>query len=175
MGVSSYKRKGRNDERKRGRNEGLRRASPQHTFAHPFSQTEFLPVHEPIPQVTWFQRPFLLIMHLSDFARWVTIWKRCRFDPWVQKIPWRRAWQPTPVFLPRESHGQGAWQATVHGVAQSQTRLRDSAHTKWQFTTKPMFFAGLAFPQKIRRELVCLPLSPCSLQAWLFHRRLEGN
>ena len=32
--------------------------------------------------------------------------KRCRFDPWVGKIPWRRPWQPTPVFLPRESHGQ---------------------------------------------------------------------
>ena len=28
------------------------------------------------------------------------------FDPWVRKIPWRRAWQPTPVFLPGESHGQ---------------------------------------------------------------------
>ena len=28
------------------------------------------------------------------------------FDPWVRKIPWRRAWQPTLVFLPRESHGQ---------------------------------------------------------------------
>ena len=31
---------------------------------------------------------------------------RCRFDPWVMKIPWRRAGQPTPVFLPEESHGQ---------------------------------------------------------------------
>ena len=31
---------------------------------------------------------------------------RPEFDPWVGKIPWRRAWQPTPVFLPRESHGQ---------------------------------------------------------------------
>ena len=31
--------------------------------------------------------------------------KRCRFDPWVQKIPQRRTWQPTPVFLPGESHG----------------------------------------------------------------------
>ena len=28
------------------------------------------------------------------------------FDPWVGKIPWRRAWQPTPVFLPEEFHGQ---------------------------------------------------------------------
>ena len=32
--------------------------------------------------------------------------KRCGFDPWVGKIPWRRKWQPTPVFLPGESHGQ---------------------------------------------------------------------
>ena len=32
--------------------------------------------------------------------------KRCRSDPWVRKTPWRRAWQPTPVFFPRESHGQ---------------------------------------------------------------------
>ena len=30
---------------------------------------------------------------------------RCRFDPWVKKMPWRRAWQPTPIFLPGESHG----------------------------------------------------------------------
>jgi len=28
------------------------------------------------------------------------------FDPWVWKIPWRGNWQPTPVFLPRKSHGQ---------------------------------------------------------------------
>ena len=28
------------------------------------------------------------------------------FNPWVGKIPWRRAWQPTAVFLPEESHGQ---------------------------------------------------------------------
>ena len=32
--------------------------------------------------------------------------KRHRFNPWVGKIPWRRAWQPTPVFSPGESHGQ---------------------------------------------------------------------
>ena len=28
------------------------------------------------------------------------------FSPWIGKIPWRRAWQPTPVFLPEEFHGQ---------------------------------------------------------------------
>ena len=32
--------------------------------------------------------------------------KRHRFEPWVWKGPWRRAWQPTPALLPRESHGE---------------------------------------------------------------------
>ena len=35
--------------------------------------------------------------------------RRCMrhwFNPWIRKIPWRRAWQATPVFLPGESHGQ---------------------------------------------------------------------
>ena len=33
-------------------------------------------------------------------------YRRRRLDPWAEKIPWRRKWQPTPVFLPGESHGQ---------------------------------------------------------------------
>ena len=32
--------------------------------------------------------------------------RRLRFDPWVGKIPWRRKWQPTPVFLPGKFHEQ---------------------------------------------------------------------
>ena len=32
--------------------------------------------------------------------------RRCEFDPWVGKIPLRRAWQPTPIFLSGESHGE---------------------------------------------------------------------
>ena len=38
-----------------------------------------------------------------------------RFDPWFGKIPWRRKWQPTPVFCLENSINRGAWQATVHG------------------------------------------------------------
>jgi len=34
------------------------------------------------------------------------------FDPWVGKIPWRRAWQPTPVFLP----GESSWTEEPGGV-----------------------------------------------------------
>ena len=33
-------------------------------------------------------------------------YKRHGFNPWVRKIPRRRAWQPTPVFLPGDSHRQ---------------------------------------------------------------------
>ena len=52
-------------------------------------------------------------------------YKRCGFNPWVGKIPWRRAWQPTPVFLPGESHGENFLVGCiVHGVAKSQTWLK---------------------------------------------------
>ena len=47
------------------------------------------------------------------------------------RSPRRRKWQPTPVFLPGESHGQrGNWWAMVHVVEKSQTRLKQlSTHT----------------------------------------------
>ena len=32
--------------------------------------------------------------------------RRCGFNSWVEKIPWKRKWQPTSVFLPGKSHGQ---------------------------------------------------------------------
>ena len=38
------------------------------------------------------------------------------FDLWVRKILWRRKWEPTPIFLPGESHDRGAWRAIVQGV-----------------------------------------------------------
>ena len=50
--------------------------------------------------------------------------RRCGFDSWIGKIPWRRAWQPTPVFLPGELQGQTSLEATVQRVAKSQTQLK---------------------------------------------------
>ena len=47
-----------------------------------------------------------------------------RFDPWVGKIPWRRSWQPTPVFWPGESHGQkslAGYRLRVQGRKESDT------------------------------------------------------
>ena len=42
--------------------------------------------------------------------------RRCRFNPWFRKIPWRRKWQPTPVSCLGNPMDRGAWGATVHGV-----------------------------------------------------------
>ena len=42
-------------------------------------------------------------------------YRRLRFDPWVGKIPRRREWLPSPVFLPGKSHGQRSLVPTVRG------------------------------------------------------------
>ena len=42
----------------------------------------------------------------SDGKESACQWRRPEFNPWVEKIPWRREWQPTPVFVPGEFHGQ---------------------------------------------------------------------
>ena len=59
--------------------------------------------------------------------------RRHKFDPWVRKIPWRRKWQPTPVFLPGKSHRQRSLAGyTVHGV----TRFRHNLVTEQLHKTK---------------------------------------
>ena len=45
-------------------------------------------------------------------------WKRQGFNPWVGKILWRRALQPTPIFLPEESYELRSLRGTVHRVAE---------------------------------------------------------
>ena len=63
----------------------------------------------------------------------------------VTFMHWSRKWQPTPMFLPGESQGRGAWWASVYGVAQSRTRLKwlssssrsNSYNIKWEFPFDP--------------------------------------
>ena len=77
---------------------------------------------------------------------------RCRFHPWVRKIPWRRKWQPTPVFSPGESHGQSNLWATVHGVTMSQTRQKQLSMGS---CTKSIFY------RQTFRLLPCLATVSC--------------
>ena len=63
-------------------------------------------------------------------------YKRHGFDPWVKKIPWRRTWQPTPVFLPEESpwteEPGGLWSI---GLPRVRHDWRNLAHTHDPVTT----------------------------------------
>ena len=65
----------------------------------------------------------------SLVAQTIRICLQCRrpkFDSWIGKI-WRREWQPTPVFLPGESHGQRSLGG--YSSAKSRTRLSDNTFT----------------------------------------------
>ena len=68
------------------------------------------------------------IYPFPGFPWWLRRWRihlQCRkpgFDLWVGKIPQRRKWQPTPVFLPGESYAQ---RSLVHGITKSKTQLND--------------------------------------------------
>ena len=57
------------------------------------------------------------------------------------KIPWRRVWQPTPVFLPGESHGERSLQAIVHRVTKYWTQLKLKKKKKWKWSFQQ--FKGL--------------------------------
>ena len=51
--------------------------------------------------------------------------RRCGFDPWVRKIPWRRKWQPTPVFFPGKSQEYRSLAGYISWVTKSQMPLRN--------------------------------------------------
>ena len=79
--------------------------------------------------------------------------KRSKFNPWVRKIPWRRAWQPTPEFLPGESQGQRSLAGySPEGHKESDTTEATEHELKWTW---------LFIPEKwhlrshYRRKMLC--------------------
>ena len=60
--------------------------------------------------------------------------KRCGFHSWAGKIPWKRAWQPTPVFLPGESHGQ----RSVEGYSAWGPTESDTTEATWHTHTRSL-------------------------------------
>ena len=80
--------------------------------------------------------------------------KRHRFNPWVRKIPWRRAQQPMPVFLPGESHGQRSLESySPQGCKESDT-TEAAQHT-----------CMLGFRTADKRLRVCSGTGTCWTQA----------
>ena len=93
------------------------------------------------PLVSWvkFYRDTVLGMSFHLVCGWgfpgssaeknLSAMQETRLDPWVGKIPWRRKWQPTPLFLPGKSHGQ----RSLEGYSPwGRKRVRDDLATKQQ-------------------------------------------
>ena len=74
--------------------------------------------------------------------------------PGSGRFPWRRKWQPTPVFLLENPMDGRARQATVHGVAKSQTRLSDFTFT---------FLSVDRLLQDAEYSSLCCTADPCCL------------
>ena len=99
--------------------------------------------------------------------------KRLGFDPWVGKIPRRRAWQPIPCSCLENPMDRGAWRATVSGVAKSWTWLSDFVihhmSLQWQFPW-PLIVLPSDLPGEKKSTTLGqpdLPISPClHLDCW---------
>ena len=87
--------------------------------------------------------------------------KRGGFDPWVGKIPWRRAGQPTPIFLPRVPHVQRNPAGYSHRFRKSPTRL------KWLIRLSYMYWKSLFF-RRIQGNSLFRHLIPlcCCFHPW---------
>ena len=102
--------------------------------------------------------------------------KRCRFHPWFGKILWRRAWQPTLVFLSGKFHGQSSlvglqsigsqrvghdWSDLVHKKWRMPSGLGHQAPVSWT-TTWPLYITIswilLDFPRKMTNREIFLPI-----------------
>uniref|UniRef100_A0A452F3B8 T-complex 11 n=2 Tax=Capra hircus TaxID=9925 RepID=A0A452F3B8_CAPHI len=118
---------------------------------------------------------FFLVLDTIPLASLVAQWKEssclCRRcgNPWVRKIPWRRKWQPTPVFLPGKSHRQRSMAGYSPRGHKSQTllegRIRETMHDAfWEHlkerlsATPPDFNCALELLKEIKEILLSLLL-----------------
>ena len=123
--------------------------------------------------LTWYNCQLAIFLwNCSSYAWWLRqqrVCLQCRrleFDPWVGKIPWRRKWLLTPVFLPGEFHGQRSLGATVHGAAKSWTWLSDFHFPGVQVSkfciTKYVFLSFMVSAVYVLACKVFPPQHPCS-------------
>ena len=95
----------------------------------------------------------------------------------VGKIPWRRKWQPTPVFLPGKSHDGGAWWTIIHGVTKSQIWLKRLT-TRHMFKHWSVFLKYCTTTHKLQwyniyQKYLLIPLTP--LFASIPNRHTNGH
>ena len=89
-------------------------------------------------------------------------YKRHGFNPWVREIPWRRARQPTSVFLPGQSHGERSLATVVQRVAKSWTWLkRLSRHTPYRTGNSIQYPVINHNGKRIWKRSICITESLC--------------
>ena len=93
-----------------------------------------------------------ICIYASQLPQWLSRWRiclqcrrhrRCRFNPWVKKIPWRRKWKPCPVFLPEKSPGQR--RLVGYSPKKKVTKSQEAWATKHPFFAKSTLFWFLYF------------------------------
>ena len=132
----------------------------------------------------------------SKISSWLPRWlsgrriclqcRRCGFDPWVRKIPLRRAWQPTPVFLPGESHGERSlvgytlwghkvrhnwdnWACTQMQLISAPLTGQAFSPWIWNHLLPASSYSSLGATSKLPNPVLGLPLSiiaPCTSPTW---------
>ena len=126
------------------------------------------------------------LIYYYKVSRWLTGKEpacQCRrpgFHPWVRKIPWRRKWQPTPVFLPGKSHGQ---RSLVGYSPRSCKRVSQDLVTKQQqyfkwIHVKNWCFWTVVLEKTLESSLDCKeiqPVHPKGNQSWIFIGRADAN
>ena len=92
----------------------------------------------------------------TTFLLWLLRWLsgeestcQCRFDPWVRKTPWRKEWQPTPVFLSGKLYGQRSlagyspWDHKGVGYNLATKQQQHFSFTFLHHKSSPRFLPGL--------------------------------
>ena len=82
-----------------------------HLFATPWTVARQAPLSMKLPSQEYCSGlPFLSGLHCGSHGKEFCLQcRRSRYDPWVGKIPWRKEWQPIPVFLPGNPMYRRAW------------------------------------------------------------------
>ena len=91
--------------------------------------------------------------------------RRPELDAWIRKIPWRRKWHPTPVFLPEKSHGQrspAGYSPRGHSKSDMTEQLSSAQHV---FVWLIVFYALFEYHRNVTQEDVTPGLSMCLLCA----------
>ena len=78
---------------------------------------------------------------------------RCKFNPWVRKVPWSRKWHPAPVFLPEKSYGQ--WNQVGHSPWGHKELATTSSHTHTHTHTHTHIYHFAACSSPLISHLLC--------------------